>query len=395
MGKRDLQFKVASFRSVLGEHMVFTTRLIVVFIASLAMCRGGPTCVKTTGDAHVSRMTTDGREIPSATYSAPVSVTLSDDGRFIIQLFNHQFYKRRPITFSFDGTNFFYVIGNGTNTSRFQTVVAQGYLSAEEMPLILIDDPAREALWYALCSGTFFKRHGQSGEILELFRSPRRSIVGYGYRYEVALTNTIFCMPYRLDIWRSKKGDKATRAAEEDRLELNAIGRGTALYDNQWFGKAAIPDGSHALELLWKREQILQDERLPLEVKIVNFYPAKNTPLPCLKIRLEFGPWHLSAVDNETFRPPDPTEPMHVMDARVRVREGSHYLDELSYSLGTSPTNSRWYPTNDPWIQAGIRIISKAQRIPSGSSKSRVFVLVLFVSTSLVFLYLLFRKRWT
>ena len=289
------------------SRWLFTFRaIIVVFVFSSIRSGAASFWVETSGNVRVSRQTTDGREIPEVTYTTPVSVRLSDNGRFIIRLLNHQFYKRREIVFSFDGTNYFYLIGKGNETrlgdskkaSDFRMDSGMCYLSAEEMPLVLIEDHARDALWYALGSGHYFKKHGETGEIPDLFLSPRCSILGYGYRYEVALTNQIICVPYRLDLWRDKQSDRkgGLRETEEDRSELDTAGRGTALYDNNWSVRRAIPDGRHVMSLLWKRDCIVEDQRLPLEVEVSDFYTWGAGSNPCVKVKLEFEKWHTSAV---------------------------------------------------------------------------------------------------
>lgn len=388
------------------SHCLFTFSVIIlVFVFSSIRSGAASFWVETSGNVRVSRQTTDGREISEGTYTTPVSVRLSDDGRFIIRLLNHQFYKRREIVFSFDGTNYFYLIGKGNETrlgdskkaADFGMDLGMCYLSAEEMPLVLIEDHARDALWYALGSGNYFKKHGETGEIPDLFFSPRRSIVGYGYRYKVSLTKPMFCVPYSLDLWRDKQSDRkgGIRDTEEDRLELDTAGRGTVLYDNNWSVRRAIPDGRHVMSLLWKRDCIVEEQKLPIEVEITDFYTWGASSNACVRVKLEFEAWHTSAVDrNESFRP-DPTQPMKVLDARVRMRKEGHYLDDLVYSMGTSPTNSTWRATNDPWIQHAVAEVSAAQPIPGQKGKaSRVLMLVLlFGVVSPIFVFLISKRR--
>jgi len=257
------------------------------------------------------------------------------------------------------------------------------------MPLIIFDDAARDALWYAVCSGNYFRKHGRSGEILQLFASPRRSVMGYGYRYEATLTNSIFCLPYELDIWRDKKLDKKDREAEESRIELDAKGLGSRLYDGQWAGKSFMPDGSHTLKLVWKRDFFLQNQRLPLEIELTTFYPAQTNPPPLFNIRLEFEPWHLSTDENQTFCPPNPTEPTKICDARLRLREGSHYVDNLLYMLGTRPTNSTWLSANDSRLKQGVVAALDTQMTMTPGPKRRFVVLLLLIPlVSPVFFYL-------
>lgn len=366
-----------------------STFLLAVAVAWSAVSRGGDICVETTGTADVSRVTTHGVPIPSECYTAPFSVTLSDDGRFKIDLFNQPFYPKRQITFSFDGTNYYYLISRDTNVTASTALC---YLSAEEMPLIIFEDPARDALWYSICSGNFFKKHGQSGEILQLFDSPRRSVIGYGYRYKAAFTNSIFCLPYGLDVWRDKAFDKKDRAAEESRPELDVVGRGSRLYDSQWAGKMAIPDGNHLLELVWKKDFLLHDQRLPLEVGVTVFYPASSNPPPVLSIGLRFEPWHLSTLDGRMFCPPPPTQPTRVRDARIRMQKKRHYLDEVVYRLGVSPTNSSWLPTNNRWLQQGHRVILNAQIKPDANTRKWAIVLVMFAVVSPVLFYFFPRR---
>ena len=379
---------------------VLAFELVFVFLASSAVSHAEHTCIEATGTVVVSRVTTHGVQIPLDSYTASVFVALADDGRFKIQLFNHPLYTKRQIIFSFDGTNNFYLISksdtNIPNTNTWiSSTITECYLSAEEIPLIIFDDAARDALWYALCSGNFLKKHGQSGEILQLFASPRRSVMGYGYRYEATLTNSIFCLPYELDIWRDKKLDKKDREAEESRIELDAKGQGTSLYDSQWAGKSFIPDGSHALKLVWKRDFLLQNQRLPLEIELTTFYPAQTNPPPLFNIRLEFEPWHLSTDNNQTFRPPDPTEQTRVRDARTRIREGSHYVDNVVYMLGTSSSNSTWLTMSDPRLKQGIAAALDAQMTMTPGPKRRLVALlflITLVSPVLFFLYHIYKK---
>lgn len=383
----------------------FYSSLPFDFSAFSAESYAGQACIETTGTAIVSRLTTQGVQIPLDCYTAPVSVMLAGDGRFKIQLFNHHLYTKRQIIFSFDGTNYFYLISKSgsnipsptTSTSKLaNTTEAKCYISAEEMPLIIFDDPARDALWYAVCSGAFFRKHGQSGEILQLFQSPRRSVMGYGYRYETSLTNTFFNLPHKLNIWRDKKLDKKDKGEEENRIELDAVGQGGSIYDTQWAAKSFIPDGSHVLELLWKSDFLLQNQRLPLKIEITTFYPAQTNPPPLFSIRLEFEPWRVSTDEKQTFRPPDPLEPTRVRDARVRVREGTHYVDEIHYMLGTNPTNSAWLSTADRWFKQGILAALDAQTTttPGPKRRSLVFFLLMIplVLVPLSFLCYAYRK---
>ena len=383
-------------RFVLLKYIVFTLVELAVLIGGAVICYSADECVETTGNVHIQRLNSMGNEISSFGYSAPFSVKLADDGRFIIKLYNHNHYKAREITFSFDGTNYFYVLGQETNAPNSATNnFALAYLSSEEIPLILYADDARDALWYSLCSGNYFKKHGESGEILQLFHHPRFSIEGYGFRYAVILTNSVFCLPYNLKIWKDNKYDKLNRKAEEGRLELDAKDRGSPLSESDWRAKLVFRDGSLSLNLQWKQEYKLGETRLPREVELEDFYLSKTNQLPCYKIDLEFNPWQLSSVGNETFRPADPKQPTRVLDARVRIRDGIHYLDDLYYTLGRSPTNSHWYSTNDPWIQRGIEVNLHNNRIPGSAayaSKQRSLILAVLFFITLYFGYLLFLR---
>ena len=378
--------------------------LALIVALGLMQSNAAPLWVEASGTVRVSRQTTDGQEIADDSYTAPVSVRLSDDGKFIIRLLNHNFYKRREIVFSFDGTNFFYLIPKGNETrlgdskkaADFKMDLGTCYLSSEEIPLVLIQDHARDALWYALGSGNYFKKHGETGEVPDLFYSPRRSTAGYGYRYKVALTNSIFCVPYSLDLWRDKKFDRqgGSRQAEEDRLELNTDGRGTMVFDGNWATKRAIPENRHMLSLVWKRDCLIEDQRLPLEVEITDFYTWGPPTNPCVTVKLEFESWRTSTVDsNETFRP-DPTQPTKVLDARVRMRQDGHYLDDLVYTVGTKPTNSFWRARDDAWLQRGAAEVFAGQYIPGQKERFRIWMLILlFAVIAPIFLWLISRKQ--
>jgi hypothetical protein len=395
---QDLQRDASFLRNISARNRAWVIRAaLVVFFLFEIQPDSKSAVLETKGRIAIRRYSHLGNELKQFSFESPVAITLSDSGPFTIKIDKHPAIQS-AITFSYDGTNYFYVFLPRTNPrseSQQQNTVSNqmaAYLSTGEMPLILFEDAARDALWYALGSGVFFSRKGSTGEMIHLFFGPRMDINAYGFRYEVKLTNSTFALPYELRLWKDSSLDKASASAEGERIELDLAKPGSAMRESQWQLKKSWKNGNRAIDLVWKQQQRLEDLVLPQEIEINDYHPYPHSAPVRLKINIELQSWQRENGVERAFQPPI-DQPMKVIDSRLRARDETHSVDSVLYEIGR--TNFHWYSTNDSYLKAMSSGIMMASSRPTSNRGMLTRVVLMIVLLGLLVLPTvgLFRKR--
>lgn len=336
------------------------------------------------GEVNVEFFGINGSRLEQPSYNTSIAITISEDGRFLMRMNHHPVFRSHEITFSFDGTNFFYVFGakirskDGEEEQKARIGPTTAYLSTGDIPMVLFQDDARDALWLALGSGQFFQKHGPTGELVNLFYGPRTDINAYGFRYEATLTNSTLPLAYKIHLLKDKSLDGKNAHAEEERIGLDLKGKGSDLRRKQWGMKETWRDGDRALDLSWHHSQMIGSTAFPLEVAVTTYYPSPHSNQPRHKIGIRIDSWQTIRNGNENFQPPVKA-PIRVFDSRLRSRNRSLFVDDVMYEVGR--TNSQWPSTNDVSLQRAFTSVMEANQRPD-ALMPQVFRFLLFATAA-------------
>ena len=341
-------------------------------------------------------------------YTTPFSILLSDDGRFFMQI--ERMIGGTNIFFTHDGLAYFFVTTSSTYSSSAENIevaeaadfdeikkqlgepkgtATHATLTAEAMPFAGHSD-----LWYALCSGHFFRKHGTNGEIVNLFKDARYDIGAYGFRYEADLIGTAFPFVRRLEIFWDSEYQKKTFREAQLRETMSLWNYNSADQKMEWNLRSdgTLKEGERANALGWRRSQRLGEHLLPLEIMITNYfmYPHPTQPQMRTEIYLEDWEYVNDQDENDDFEYQPPIESrMMVSDWRLRKRDAMHYVDYVNYFLDT--TNVTWPSTNEVWLQEMFDMEMSMNIRPDRKLSKGVLMTMLFAA--MISAMLLFVKK--
>ncbi|GEM_PF-3258220 len=353
------------------------------------------TVASANGVVQVSKLAQNGTPITFGSYETELEVSVSEDGKFIVKLDSSSVMSHKPVTFAYDGETFYYIsYPPTTDKSNLDATMTEGqtataYLSGEDVPMMLFQDDARDAFWYALGSGNYLNRHGLTNEIPHLFWGPRSDVNAYGFGYLADVpSNTFAFSPSSLRIWRDKSLDKTTRSEEENRTGLDIKNIGSPMRETQWLIKEGWQDGALALELTWKDKKLFGPFLLPLEVDLVEYHPFPFPNPPRTVVKFLFPSWTVSSSPETSFVP-EITGLIRVMDSRIRQRSSARFIDEINYAV---TPKSGWRSIHEPEMQTEML---GAMRMKPGSSRRTILRLLFFglILCSIVFVALRFLKK--
>lgn len=335
--------------------------------------------LETKGVAHVIR----GEN--TKMYEAEVHVILAEDGRFLFELNNHDIYKNSNISFSFDGVDYFYVIHDATPEEGLAC------LSSEKLPISIFKDNVRDSLWFTLASGHFFKERGLSGEVIDIFRSPRHNINAYGFYYEVDLVNDRFPMARRLFMFKDRSLDFNDIEDEENRPTLDLGDKGSDNRTDQWQRKRKSINGGLSVKIDWDEQSNENGLTLPIEFTVTR-YLLSSSARPAFTIRFRLDPWQEKDRSDLSFKP-EINGPIRVRDSRLRMQDGIRFVDQVHYHVGTSAEDSEWRSAHDPIIQSQFKSAMEGKVIPSKSWFSPGLILLICIVLAAVVPLAIIRSR--
>lgn len=281
-------------------------------------------------------------------YSTNITVTISEDGRFIFELDNHWSYPDQNIFIYFDGTDIFYLIED-----PFERGEPLVYLNSGDLPLVAFQDCARDALWYALGMTSFLGRNGDSGEIFNLYRLPRSDISAYGYRYEADIIDQLPLMARRISIYRDKSLDKDTPEDEAARLEIDPdrVSLGSNRLENHWQLKQNSQDGALAVEVHWEDEIEIEDGILvPQSFRSATYPMNLGENDPEWEVIGNFESWEYRENVAVSFVP-EIDSSVRVWDSRPRKKTDSHFVAHIVYRVGEDSAVKAWPSTDSSFIE--------------------------------------------
>ncbi len=328
-------------------------------------------------------------------YSASVEAYVGKDGQFLFHLDNHWNFENHDILFSYDGEDFYYVIRNGWHGGEGDLI----YLSTGNIPLILFQDCARDALWYALGMSHFLSDTGSAGEIVNLAYGPRSSINAYGFRFEASIISQDPTLAKKILIYKDKSLDRETPEEEATRkeIDIDSLYVSVDRLGHQWQIKRDWPDGVLSAEVTWDSSVSIEENNqtflLPSEFS-VKTYPVSGLPgaEPNWIVRANFQSWEFLHESTDSFKP-EIYRRTRIYDSRLRERTDANYVDHVLYLIDD---NFGWRSKEDMELQAMFHDSLIHKEIPNARNRMNLstgFLYLIFVVVAAVPLFLLFCFR--
>lgn len=293
------------------------------------------TTVQARGNVNVESFTRDGKTIREQSYSAGFKLLISNQGQFALTLDNHAFFRGKKTILAYDGETYYYIYEGGRSAPANRNYRYSAELSSEKLPIIAVEDVARDSIWLGCVSGFFFRDTSEVGLMPHLLDRPRWNPLAYGYRYRTVLAGAgDFPIVKSFELHTDAASSLTEPELEASEIRLDIGDFDTQLRRDIRSTGMQKADGVKVIDIRWggKGSASSNEGGFPYKINLVEYFEAEKGKNQRRVVSIDIDEWEQLEETKQTFVP-KLDAPVHVIDYRLRRRDSRRYVDRIAYHL--------------------------------------------------------------